>query len=143
MIAVDTNILVYAHRQDSEFHEPALAALRGLARKMARWAIPWPCVHEFLVITTHPKIFLPPSPSSIALQSIQVWLQAPGCGTIGETGDYFPRLQKIIHESNIRGPAVHDARIAAICQHHGISELWTADRDFSRFRNLKTINPLL
>ena len=37
---------------------------------------------------------------------------------------------------------IHDARIAAICLHNGVTELWTADRDFSRFKPLKTVNPL-
>jgi len=31
MIAVDTNILVYAHRRDSEWHEPAFRCLASLA----------------------------------------------------------------------------------------------------------------
>jgi len=53
VIAVDTNVLVYAHRQDSEWHEPATRAVRQLAEgSAAPWTIPWPCVHEFLAIAT-------------------------------------------------------------------------------------------
>jgi len=43
----------------------------------------------------------------------------------------------------IVGPRVHGARIAALCLQHGVRELWTADRDFSRFPQVKTLNPLL
>jgi hypothetical protein len=43
----------------------------------------------------------------------------------------------------ITGPAVHDARVAALCLAHGVRELWTADRDFSRFPRLRAVNPLL
>jgi predicted nucleic acid-binding protein len=57
MIAVDTKILVYAHRADSEWHAPAMEVLAGLANGAAPWAIPWPCVHEFLAVVTHPRIF--------------------------------------------------------------------------------------
>ena len=57
MIAVDTNILVYAHRQDSEWHPSAARVIRGLAEGTSAWAIPWPCVHEFLAVATHPRIF--------------------------------------------------------------------------------------
>lgn len=62
MIAVDTNILVYAHREDSLFHEQAYACLESLANGGAPWAIPWPCLHEFLAIVTHPRIYRPPTP---------------------------------------------------------------------------------
>ena len=62
MIAVDTNILVYAHREESPFHEKALDCITELAEGRASWAIPWPCVHEFFSIATHPRIYDPPSP---------------------------------------------------------------------------------
>ena len=65
MIAVDTNILVYAHREESPWHDAATSALSGLS---GEWAIPWPCVHEFLAIVTHPKIFDPPTPLATAMK---------------------------------------------------------------------------
>jgi len=142
MIAVDTNLLIYAHREDSDFHEQALSALRGLAESGGRWSIPWPCLHEFLAITTHPKIFKPPTPMSIALNALKVWLESPGCEMIGEGSGYFGHLEKLVTNGKISGPVVHDARIAALCIYHGVDVLWTADRDFSRFSAVKTHNPL-
>jgi len=56
VIAVDTNILVYVHRKDSAWHARAYARLSKLAEGRAAWAIPWPCLHEFLAIVTHPQI---------------------------------------------------------------------------------------
>jgi len=56
MIAVDTNILVYAHREDSQWHDAAYSRIVNLTEGRAPWAIPWPCIHEFLAIVTHPKI---------------------------------------------------------------------------------------
>ena len=60
MIAVDTNLLVYAHREDSAWHDTAYTRITELAEGRAPWAIPWPCIHEFLAIVTHPPLFLPP-----------------------------------------------------------------------------------
>jgi len=142
VIAVDTNLLVYAHRQDSDFHNPAITALKRLAESTDRWSIPWPCVHEFLAITTHPKIFNPPSPLSLALNAMDIWLNSPGCEMIGEGPGYYDVLKKVVSKGKIMGPMIHDARIAALCLHHGIRELWTTDRDFSRFATLRTHNPL-
>jgi toxin-antitoxin system PIN domain toxin len=143
VIAVDTNLLVYAHREDSEWHAPALEALVGLANGHRRWAIPWPCVHEFIAITTHPAIYVPPTPLGTALASMEAWFGSGGCTPIGEGPEYFTTLRELAERGKVRGPMIHDARVAAICLDNGVTELWTADRDFSRFRGLKTQNPLL
>jgi len=142
MIAVDTNLLIYAHREDSDFHEQAFRALRGLAERGERWSIPWPCLHEFFAITTHPKIFKPPTPIPTALDALKVWLESPGCEMIGEGPGYFDQLNKLVTNGKISGPVVHDARIATLCIYHGVEVLWSADRDFSRFPMVKTHNPL-
>jgi toxin-antitoxin system PIN domain toxin len=143
VIAVDTNILVYVHREDSPWHEHAYARLSALAEGRAAWAIPWPCLHEFLAIVTHPQIYNPPSPLETALAQVEAWLEAPGLVLLAETGNYWPELRATLTAGRIAGPQVHDARIAALCSLHGIEELWTADRDFGRFPGLKVSNPLL
>jgi toxin-antitoxin system PIN domain toxin len=143
VIAVDTNILVYAHRRDSEFFQDATAAIRRLAESQEHWAIPWPCIHEFLAIVTHPRIFQPPSPLETAIAQVEIWLESPVLRLIGESGAYWPTFVEILAQGKIVGPKVHDARIAAVCRSHGIGELWSADRDFSRMRGVKVINPVL
>jgi toxin-antitoxin system PIN domain toxin len=142
MIAVDTNILVYAHRKDSEWNDVAYAKLAGLAGGTATWAIPWPCVHEFYSIVTHPRIFDPPSSIEQALDQVAAWMESPSLVLISEEGDYWPGLKELLSKAKLRGPAVHDARIAALCRLHGVRELWTADRDFSRME-LAVTNPLV
>ena len=143
MIAVDTNLLVHAHREDSPFHNEAYACLRSLAEGNAAWAIPWPCVHEFLAIVTHPRIFDPPTPSRRAIEQIEAWIESPHLSLISESGGYLPCLASAVAKGRIRGAQVHDARVAALCLHHGVRELWTADRDFSRFRGFAARNPLV
>lgn len=142
MIAVDTNILVYAHRADSVFHASARVCVRELAEGSAAWAIPWPCLHEFFGIVTHPRIYDPPTPSEQALDQIDAWLQAPSLVVIAETDVYWPALRRILAASSVRGPRVHDARIASLCMAHSVTELWSADRDFSRFTELRVSNPV-
>ncbi|MEJ0039276.1 MAG: TA system VapC family ribonuclease toxin [Gammaproteobacteria bacterium] len=142
MIAIDTNILVYAHRRDSEWHEAAASCVRELAEGAASWALPWPCLHEFFSVVTHERIYSPASPSTKALEQISVWLKSPSVVLISETAGYWDVLARLIEKSKISGPRVHDCRIAALCLHHGVRELLSADRDFSRFGDLKTRNPL-
>jgi hypothetical protein len=142
MIAVDTNLLVYAHRTDSEWHDRASACVRELGEGSAPWAIPWPCVHEFLAIVTHPRVFSTPTPLDRALDQVDAWLESPSLVLLAESDEAWPFLREILVQSRVTGPKVHDARVAALCMVHGVRELWTADRDFGRFPELAARNPL-
>ena len=143
MIAVDTNVLVYAHREDSPHHHAARNALRDLARGHAARAVPWPCVHEFLAVVTHPRIYVPPTPMPAALAAVDAIAALPAVRLLGETTVHLDVLQRLLSGGGVTGPRVHDARIASICIAHGVSELWSADRDFSWFPELRTVNPLV
>lgn len=143
MIAVDTNVLVYAHREDAPWHAAARRRLAQLAEGRAAWAIPWPCVHEFLAIVTHPRIFSPPTPLATALDCVSAWMESPSLTLIAEGPDHWMRLSSMLGAAQVAGPKVHDARIAALCIQHGVRELWSADRDFQRFPELTVVNPLV
>ena len=143
MIATDTNILVYAHRADSEWHQSARDCVRDLAEGRVSWAVPWPSVHEFLSIVTHLRIYDPPSSLDQAMEQVDAWLESPVAFLMAETEMHWDMLKEQLSVGQVKGPMVHDARIAAICIGHGVTELWTADRDFSRFPALTTRNPLL
>lgn len=143
MIAVDTNILIYAHRKDSPWHEPAFRQVRSLAEEQSPWAIPWPCLHEFLAIVTHPRVYSRPSLIAEAAEQIDEWMRSPGLVLLAESGGYWKVWRALLEASRVRGPQVHDARIAALCLHHRVRELWSADRDFGRFPGLKVRNPLI
>jgi uncharacterized protein len=142
VIAVDTNILIYAHRRDSPFHEPAAQSVRDLAEGTQPWVIPWPCVHEFYSIATHPRIYDPPSTADQACAQIGAWLESPSLVLIAEGRTHWATLRQLVIDGKVAGPLVHDARIAALCLAHGVTELWTLNRDFSRFPALRTRNPL-
>lgn len=142
MVAVDTNLLVYAHRADSEFHEKADRVIADLAEGRASWAIPWPCLYEFYAIVTHPRIYRPPTPPADALIQIEYWLESPSLVLLHEGEGFIDTLRRVLATSKVRGGAVHDARIAALCLRHGVKTLLSADRDFSRFPMLRTENPL-
>jgi toxin-antitoxin system PIN domain toxin len=143
VIAVDTNLLVYAHRQDSPWHDAARSKLTALAEGRAAWAIPWPSLHEFLAVVTHPRIYNPPTPLERAVAQVEAWLESPVLVLLSEAGSYWPDLRAILTSGKIAGPQVHDARIAALCAVHGVQELWTLDRDFGRFPALTVRNPLV
>ncbi len=143
MITIDSNLLVYAHREDSPWHRAAYACLVRLAEGRQSWAIPWPCLHEFLAIVTHPRIYDPPTPLDTAIDQVEAWLESPSLVLLAESEDHWTQLRSLLQAGRASGPKVHDARVAALCLQHGASELWTVDRDFSLFPALKVRNPLI
>jgi len=143
MIAVDTNILVYSVREDSPWHRAAIECLRGLAEGDSSWAIAWPCIHEFIAVVTHPRIYKPPTPLRDALLQVDYWMESPGLRLLGEGPGYWNHLKDMLDAGKAVGPMVHDGHIMAICRDHGVREIWTSDRDFTRFKGIRTRNPLL
>ena len=142
MIAVDTNLLVYAHRSDSPHHDTAKQLIESLRSGPATWAIPWPCVHEFISVVTHARIFKRPTPVNAAFDAVEAWRAGGNLHMIGESEGYFDKLRQQATAARLQGPVIHDARIVAICLHHGVHELWSAGRDFKRFKGLAVRNPL-
>jgi toxin-antitoxin system PIN domain toxin len=142
MLAVDTNVLVYAHRREAREHPEATRLLRELAEGQVPWAIPWPCVYEFFSVVTNPKIWRERvTTPAHAWNQLDAWLGSPSLRLLAETDDFAAVLQRLLCQPRVRGPIVHDARVAALCLAHGVSELLTRDRDFSLFAELPVRNP--
>jgi hypothetical protein len=142
VIAVDTNLLVYAHRPEMPFHDRARQVLTEAVAAPEPVCVPWPCVHEFLAVVSNPRIFRDPTPMDVALDAVRRLLASLSGGFLAEGGGYLDALERIARPAMLQGAIVHDARVAALCLFHGVRVLWSADRDFSRFPNLTVANPL-
>lgn len=141
MKAVDTNVLVYAEITSSAHHLRARELLVELVQSSTGWAIPWPCIYEFLRVITHPRVYHPPVPTEVALQDLKSILGSPSLMLLAETPMHAAVLDKVVRQSGVSGNLIHDAHIVSLCLEHGITELLTGDRDFTRFSGLRITNP--
>jgi toxin-antitoxin system PIN domain toxin len=141
LLAIDTNVLIFAEVRSSVHHQAARLLVKQLAEGPIPWAIPWPCVYEFLRVVTHPRVYHPPVPLRVALSDLGRILESPAVVLLHETDRHAEVMMQVVEESGASGNLVHDAHIAALCLEHGISELVTGDRDFARFKSLKLHNP--
>jgi uncharacterized protein len=143
MIAIDTNLLVYAHRPEMPLHVQARELIESLPERGQLFGLPWPCVHEFLAVVTNGRIFREPTPAPTAFQALQTLIDSGLFRMLGEGSGYLDHLAELAISGQVQGAMIHDARIAALCRQHGVQELWSADRDFTRFPRLRVINPLV
>jgi toxin-antitoxin system PIN domain toxin len=142
VVAVDTNVLVYAHRREVPEHDAALEVVRALAEGSEPWAIAWPSVYEFFSVVTNPKIWKQAASSpDQAWTQLMSWFDAPGLNVLAECPGFATVLAGFARRARVRGPIIHDARIAAICVAHGVDKLLTRDRDFTLFPEIVIEDP--
>jgi uncharacterized protein len=143
VIALDTNVLVYAHRPEFPLHDRAVDVVLRLAEAPATWAIPFHALVEFAATVSHPRKFLEPSGPAVVRGQIDAWLASPSLRVLYDAPTVLARWLELVDAGRVTGPLHHDARIAACCLANGVTELWTADRDYLRFPALRVSNPLV
>jgi toxin-antitoxin system PIN domain toxin len=133
VIAVDTNVLVYAHRAETSQHHAALRRLKGLVEGSAPWAIPIFSLGEFVRVVTHARALHPPTDLETALGFLAQVLDSPSVRLL-LPGPTFPeRFADACRDGRADGNLAFDAQIVAVCREHGVAEILTEDRDFGRF----------
>jgi len=137
VIAVDTNILIYAHRAETQLHQICRTRLRDLAGSGDLWALPVFCIAEFVRVVTHLRVFSPPTELAVALEYLRRLLACPTVRVLCP-GSAFPELfETACQGAAVRGNLAFDAQIVSVCREHGADRILTADRDFARFRGVE------
>lgn len=143
MIAVDTNILLYAHRDLFPQHAAARGALHELATGAALWALPSMVLTAFVRVATSAHVLTPPSSWTVAIAAVDALLESPTVRVLRPGPEHWALLKSAIEEVGATGPLVPDAEIVAVCRQHGVRDLLSEDRDFRRFDGLRlrTLDP--
>ncbi len=140
MIAVDTNVLVHAHRKDAPRHAEACAWLRSLAEGAVPWGLPVFCLGEFVRVVTHRRVFDPPSTLVQAVGALEALFESPGLRLLVPGPDFCTHLFETLREARATGNLVFDAQIVAVCREQAVTTILTEDGDFSRFASVRTID---
>lgn len=142
MIAIDTNLLVYAHRRGTAEHEAAKKAIESASSHPRGWGIAFSCIAEFWSIVTHPSCIGGPSKPVLARNFLEVLLQS-GAGQIWLPGiDFENRFLRLAEALGVAGPRVFDLQIALIAFENGAQEIWTHDQNFLSVKGLRVYDPL-
>jgi hypothetical protein len=141
MIAIDSNILVYAHRRATPEHQKAHRAIEKATADFRRWGISLTSLAEFWNTVTHPASSGGPSTGAQAAEFIrslveagaQIWL--PGLG-------FAQRLIQMAVDLEVAGARIFDLQIALTAFDNGATEIWTHDHNFLSVPGLRVIDPL-
>ncbi len=143
MFVVDTNVLVYAANQDSEFHESCRRQIELFRARASPWYLSWPICYEFLRVCTHPGVLTNPWSVAAAWGFLQTLLISPSVGLLLPTARHADLLAEILAEiPHLRGNILHNLHTAVLMREHGIRDIYTRDTDFSRFPFLRVIDPV-
>ena len=143
MFVVDTNLLIYAAMFDASQHEPARAWLRGCTRGDRPWFATWSTVYEFLRVTTHRRAYPHPLSFAQVVEFLAAVRRSPSFGILTETDRHPDVLADLAREHpQLAGNIMHALHTVALMREHGIREIHTAVKDFTRFRELRVVNPL-
>ncbi len=138
MMLPDVNVLIAAHRQDHPSHAAAKAVLDQLgARGFAVCAHAW---NGFIRLATHPGIFTPPTPLSIALDTVREWRGRPDARVLHDTSASWDAYERLCRTHAANGNAVYDLHLAALAIAHRCV-LVSSDLGFGRIAGLKWKTP--
>ena len=135
MRALDTNVLIHAHRKEMAKHVEAERLLRNFSEGTTPWGLPVFCLGEFLRVVTHHRVFTPPTTMRNALVALDGLLQSPSARLLLPGDRYWACLHDVISQGQATGNVVFDAQIVAVCLEHGIDFLISEDRGLKRFEN--------
>jgi toxin-antitoxin system PIN domain toxin len=143
MLAVDTNVLIYAADADSEFYQPCRNWLERQRARPDAWYTTWAILYEFLRVTTHPRVMRRPWSAPAAWRFVAALLAAPGLAVLVPTPRHADVAEAVIAElPHLAGNLLHDAHTAILMREHGIGRICTRDTDFHRFPFLEVVDPL-
>jgi toxin-antitoxin system PIN domain toxin len=142
MIILDANILIYAYNDQAPQCPAASAWLTRVLSGTEPVGLPWTTIWAFLRVTTSKKIWQTPGSPERAFQAVRELLEQPSVILLNPGPRHAELLEELVIGRRAIGPLVSDAAVAALAIENG-AVLASTDRDFSRFPNLRWIDPLV
>lgn len=140
MILVDANVLLQAYHPRGDRHQACKRWLEDAFSGPTPVGLPWVSIWAFLRIGTNPRAFEYPLTMAEARDLVTSWLELPVVGVVEPGEQHWEILSRLMLDAQVTGPLVTDAAIAALALEHGAA-VCTLDRDFSRFADVRVIEP--
>lgn len=140
MKLLDANVLLYAYDSSSEHHLACRTWLEAAFNTEETIAIPWQTLLAFVRIASNPRAVRLPLSGAQACEIVGTWIERPNVTVVGAGERFWEIFREQIIEAQVSGPLVTDAALAALALECGAT-LYSTDRDFRRFKDLKLKDP--
>ena len=141
MISIDTNILLYAQNADCPEHEAARAFLLEVAERQDV-AICELVLVELYLLLRNPAVLRRPLESSEAAEMCRGYRDNPRWRLV-ENAPVMERVWEAAGGAGFARRRIIDLRLALTLQHHGVTELATANvKDFGSLGFTRVWNPV-
>jgi toxin-antitoxin system PIN domain toxin len=141
MTIIDANLLIYFYNEASEHHRRATTWLDALINSTEQIGLPWITLWAFLRVSTAPRVLPRPLSPEEAFAIIRDWTEQSAVIVVQPGPRHAAILERLVVGTGARAGLITDAALAALAIEHGAT-LASADHDFSRFPDLKWVNPL-
>lgn len=138
---VDVNVLVYASDSSSPFYDRASEIVQELAQGPDLLYLFWPVLMSYLRISTHPAIFGNPLTVAAAMSNLDGLVRRTHVRTPGESAGFWSLYRTVTTGVTARGNLVPDAHVVALMRQHGVSTVWSHDRDLRKFVGIRVRDP--
>ncbi len=142
LIAIDTNLLVYAHRAGTPEHRAARRAIERASRTARGWGIALPSIAEFWSVVTHPESVGGASTAEQARGFLDALTETGGARLWMPADSFWERLLQLAADLRVQGPRVFDLQIGLTAFDNGATEIWTHDARFVAPPGLRVKDPI-
>ena len=142
MIALDVGLLAAALNRHDPAHTRAAALLEDLANGDRPWALPWPVLHAFLALVTHPHAAARPLGAAAAWGFVAPLVASPAAALLAPTTRHAEACEEVLAMLPPSPGLPPGFETAVVLREHGVRELLSADAGMARFPFLAVRDPL-
>ncbi len=141
MRLVDTNVLIYAHRRESDRHREYRDWVGAMISGPTPYAVSDFAVNGLVRVVTNRRVYRDPTPLDRALAYADEIRHQPHAVVVNPQERFWPIFMELCRKIGASGNLIPDAYLASLSIEHGC-ELISTDGDFARFAGLRWRHPL-
>lgn len=141
MLLADVNVLIAAHRPESEGHVEHKAWLEAAVAGPEPLGVSELVLSALVRIVTNHRVYMDPTPPGAAVDFCDGVLEGPSVVVVRPGPRHWAIFSDLVRAVGARANVVPDAYLAALAIEHGATWI-TNDRGFARFPGLRWQRPL-
>jgi predicted nucleic acid-binding protein len=140
-VLIDSNVLIFSIQQGHPWHEDSMNAIEAILASDETACVFLQNIAEFWNVCTRPA-----NKNGLGLTAEETERRLNGLDSIltvlHDTSAVYSEWRKLIVQHEVKGLQVHDARIVAAMQVHGVTRILTYNpQDFKRYTRITAVDP--